>query len=166
MSNTQDNTPCAWYSEADAIELSGDDFDTAYCAELPDELEHFTEEAERDDTFESEYEEWMGFLFQGENVVLLGLEQSAHEGALLPWDMRAVRLDGIPDEALSKLHFFWDHCPEHVAAHLTLLTYWVVRLERVRRKGHATWSCREPAPPAKEESAFFRPPKLVFRRQV
>jgi hypothetical protein len=166
MSTMQEDTPCVWYAEADEIEFSEEDFDTAYCAELPDELEHFANEAALDDTFDAKYEEWMSFLFECESVVLLGLEQSAHDGALLPWDMRAVRLADIPDEALSKLHFYWDHCPKHVAAHLTLLAYWVVRFERLRRKSHATWTCREPAPPAKEESAFFRPPRLVFRRQV
>lgn len=165
MSLHQDDVPCVWHTEADSMELSSDDFDTAYCAELPDGLEHFAVVAEQDEAFEAEFEEWMTYLFDGENVVLLGLEQSCHEGALLPWDMRAVRLTGIPDAGLSRLHFFWDHCPKHVAAHLTLLAYWVVRFERVRRTGHANWSYRKPAPPVQEESSFFRPSTLVFKRQ-
>lgn len=166
MGTRQDKTPCAWSLEADRIELSYEDFHTAYCAELPERQEHFAEDAEADNDFALVHEEWMSFLFEGQMVVLLGLEQACHEGALLPWDMRAVRLADIPDEALSKLHSFWDHCPKQVAPHLTLLAYWVVRFERVRRTGQANWSCREPAPPAQEKSSFFRPSTLVFRRQT
>jgi hypothetical protein len=161
-----DDDRCPWYAQADAIELSSDDFESADAAELPEGLEHFDRQAQQDETFESEFEEWLEYLFAGEHVVLLGLEQSCHEGIPLPWDMRGVRLAGYPDEALSTLHFFWGHCPDHVAAHLMVLCYWVIRIERVRRTGRPNWSCRDPLPPAVEESAFFRPSKLIIRTQT
>lgn len=143
-----------------------DDFDTAAAADLPEGLEHYEVAAQRDGRFEAQYDEWFEYLFGAGNQVALALEQCCHEGVLLPWDMRGVRLNGVPEPVLSKLHFFWEHCPAHVAAHLMVFCYWLVRMERVRRTGRPNWSCRDPVPAQKTESAFFRPSRLVFRRQL
>lgn len=165
MTSDSSNDLCPWDAEAGAMEFASDDFDTAAAADLPQGLEHFEVAAQQDEHFEAQYDEWFEYLFWSDNQVALALEQSCHEGALLPWDMRGVRLNGVPAPALSKLHFFWHECPAHVAAHLMVLCYWVVRLERLRRTGWPNWSCRDPVPAQKTERAFFRPSKLVFRRQ-
>lgn len=140
----------AWYAEACAMALSQPDFEAASAAELPDELAHHAHAANADDQFSALEDEWLNFLY-GECFpeVLLGLEQSCHDGILLPWDMRGVRLQGIPDDALSKLHFFWRECPAHVAAYVMLQVYWLVRIERARRTGRPDWSCRGLVAPVK-----------------
>lgn len=147
------------------MEFAPDDFDTAAAAELPQGLEHFEVLAQQDEHFEAQHDEWFEYLFGADNQVALALEQSCHEGILLPWDMRGVRLNGVPEPALSKLHLFWGHCPAHVAAHLMVHCYWLVRLERLRRTGRPNWSCQDPVPAQTTEGAFFRPSRLVFRRQ-
>lgn len=156
---------CPWDVEADAIEFDADDFESAEAADLPEGQEQFGVVAQEDEFFEQQFDEWFEYLF-GNNLLALGLEQSCHDGVLLPWDMRGVRLTGIPDDALAMLRFFFKHCPKHVVAHLAVRCYWAVRLERVRRSGRPDWSCRDPLPPATEPRAFFRPSALTFRRQL
>lgn len=146
MTSGSPNDLCPWDAEAGAMAFEPDDFDTAAAADLPQGLEHFDGAAQRDERFAAQYDEWFEYLFGADNQVVLALEQSCDEGDLLPWDMRGVRLNGVPAPALSKLHFFWRWCPAHVAAHLVVLCYWVVRLERLRRTGWPNWSCRDPVP--------------------
>ena len=92
----------------------------------------------------------------------LPLEQSCHEGMLLPTGQRAVRLRSCPESLLRPLRWFFEECPRHIKAHLALYNYVLVRLDRARRTGNPEWR-PETALPAPEEPVFFRPPKLTVR---
>lgn len=152
-----------------AMEISQADFAVADAAELPLELSHFEAAAEADKDFDASVEEWLEWLFErdvafGCPVVFLALEQSAHDGMLLPWGMRGVRLAEAHAEVIDTLHFFWSHCPKHVAAHLTNYVYWLVRSERGRRRGTPHWSTRSPLPPEQPEPTWFQTRRLTIRR--
>ncbi len=156
-----------WHAEGAAIDFDDCDFDVAHAAELPDELSAHGIAAAADADFDDEFWDWFGALYEPEEqIVLLALDQSCDEGILLPWDMRGVRLWSAPPEAISKLHWFWDKCPRHIAAYVAHYNYWLVRAERARRRGSPEWSPRHPLPPVEEEHAYFRPSTLVFRRQL
>jgi hypothetical protein len=78
---------------------------------------------------------------------------------LLPWDMRAVRLQTLPDERLAQLHWIFNSCPRHVLVHVANAVYWLVRSERSRRRGHPHWSPSMALPPvpAYEIELSFKP---------
>lgn len=136
-----------WYAEADAMEISDRDFDVADSAALPDELEPYAIAAERDSNFDREFSEWLEWLGRTDCLVLFVLEQCSSEGRLLPWDMRGARLMTAPPEAVTQLHWFWEHCPKHVYVLLSHYVFWLVRSERARRRGTPNWSPRSVAPP-------------------
>ena len=154
-----------WIAEASAMELSDCDEDVAWAAELPDEVLDLVHDWDPKLDFRQESADWFEYLCSREDqLLLLALEQCCHEGILLPWDMRAVRLATAPLEAIAGLHLFWDHAPRAIAACLTYRVYWQVRAERGRRRGSPDWSPHHPLPPVKEERAFFRPSTLRLRR--
>ncbi len=149
-----------WHAEADRYEYDEDDWAAAECAELADELVHHRIAAEEDPEFDELLEEWSEYLW--EYNLRLALEQSCHEGVLLPSDQRAIRLISCPEDMLQPLRWFFRRCPRHVRSHLALVNYVVIRSERARRTGSPEWR-PETAEPAPEERAFFRPPVLKFR---
>ncbi len=151
-----------WYAEAEAIELDTRDFDVAEAAELPLALSHHVTAAELDDDFEIQRDEWLEKLY-ADIVTLLVLEQCCAEGVLLPWDMRGARLLSAPQEAIGALHQFWGDCPRHVVVHIAHYVFWLMRAERSRRRGTPHWTPQSALPPAVEDSAFFRPPRLKPR---
>lgn len=159
-----DEDPDPWYAEADAMELRANDFDVADSAELPAELSHHAIAAELDPDFDQEFDAWLEWLMQDPEALLV-LEQCSTEGILLPWDMRGARLLTAPADAIDRLHWFWDHCPKHLYVILSHYVFWLVRAERARRRSTPDWSPRSALPPpVEEESAFFRPARLVTRR--
>jgi hypothetical protein len=153
----------AWEAEGDAIDLSDSDYDVAETAELPAELHHHYATSRADPNFWTEFDEWFESLYQ-DQTLLVAIEQSCSEGILLPWDMRGVRLQSAPYPVLCRLQLFFDRCPRHVAVHLNLFVYWLVRAERARRRGTPEWSPLSPLPPSTEPRAFFRPSTLTIRR--
>lgn len=130
------------------------------CAELADELWHHRVAAEADPEFWDELSHWYECV--QENWLSLPLEQSCHEGVLLPTDMRAMRLISCPEDMLQPLRRFFLLCPRHVRSHLALYTYLTVRMERARRTGSPEWRPTT-ALPEPEERYFFRPPILKLR---
>ena len=151
-----------WYAEAQAMgdALGPRDFDVANAAELPHELSHHAIAADEDDDFDQQFDEWWDYLFDGDDqCLLLAIEQSCDEGVLLPWDMRAVRLQTLPDERLAQLHWIFNSCPRHVLVHVANAVYWLVRSERSRRRGHPHWSpsMALPSVPAYEIELSFKP---------
>jgi hypothetical protein len=159
----KDEDPDPWFAEADAMEIRANDFDVADSAELPAELSPHALAAELDPDFCPEFNEWLEWLAE-DATVLLTLEQCSAEGVLLPWDMRGARLQTAPQQAIDRLHWFWDHCPKHLYVYLSHYVFWLVRAERARRRGTPDWSPRSALPPPiEEERAFFRPSLLVTR---
>lgn len=153
-----------WYDEAHAMSngLEARDFDMAECAELPHELSHHSIAAVEDDEFQTEYQEWFEYLFEGDDqCLLLAIEQSSDDGMLLPWGMRAVRLRSAPPVILSQLHRLIGACPRQVLAHLVTYVYWLVRSERARRRGRPDWTPSMPSPPLPDYEAepSFKPMK-------
>lgn len=153
-----------WYAEAQAMSdaMEQCDFDVAEAAELPHELSHHAVAATEDDDFDEQFSEWWDYLFEGDDqCILLAIEQSCDEGVLLPWDMRAVRLQTLPSERLAQLHWVFDSCPRHVLVHVANAAYWLVRAERARRRGLPHWSPSMALPPvpAYEIEPSFRPMK-------
>lgn len=151
-----------WFAEGTAAAgICERDYDVARAAELPDELAHHAIAAANDEHFEEELNAWFEYLHEGDDLTLMvAIEQCCHEGMLLPWDMRAVRLKDIPRDVLGQLHWIFDSCPRHVLAHLTHLVYWLVRSERARRRGSPDWSSLLPLPPIEwweREEPAFRP---------
>lgn len=153
-----------WYAEAQAMgdNMERRDFEVAEAAELPHELSHHAVAAAEDDDFDVQFDEWWEYLFEGDDqCLLLAIEQSCEEGVLLPWDMRAVRLQTLPSERLVQLHWVFDSCPRHILVHIVHAAYWLVRAERARRRGLPHWSPAMPKPPvpAYEITPAFRPMK-------
>lgn len=149
-----------WLAEAERCYPTDDEWDVASCADIADELWHHKLEADSDPDFEDELLEWDIFIFQHD--LRLPLEQSCHEGVLLPLDQRAMRLVSCPESMMDPLRFFFAECPPHIQAYLALYNYVAVRLDRAKRTGHPDWR-PETANPAPEEHAFFRPQILRFR---
>jgi len=107
--------------------------------------------AAEDDDFDEQFSEWWDYLFEGDDqCLLLAIEQSCDAGVLLPWDMRAVRLQTLPRERLAQLHWVFDSCPRHILVHVVNAAYWLVRVERARRRGLPHWSPTMPKPPLPE----------------
>ena len=150
-----------WIAEAERSGFDERDFAAAQCAELADELELYVIQALADDNFDDTLYEWDCYLV--EHALWLALEQCCCDGVLLPMDQRALRVKTCPASMLSRLSWFFELCPVHVKHHLALMYYVVVRVERARRTGSPEWR-PETALPAKEDSAFFRPPVLTLRK--
>lgn len=92
-----------WLAEVDRFQHDYDDWDVAMCANLPDELWFHALAAEEDPTFWEELVDWDGHLMERE--LRLPLEQSCHEGMLLPTGQRAVRLRSCPESLLRPLRW-------------------------------------------------------------
>ena len=158
-----DETRDSWYAEGDAAAagISERDYDVAYAAELPVELSHHALAAAADADFVAERNAWFEYLHAGNDLTLMvAIEQCCHEGALLPWDMRGVRLKALPHAVLAQLHRFLDSCPRHVLVHLAHHVYWLIRSERARRRGSPEWSTSLPLPPLPawdQDEPSFRP---------
>ena len=150
-----------WLAEAWRFECDADDLTTVECAGLADELWHHKVMADEDLNFFGELLEWTDYIY--ERDLLLPLEQSCHEGMLLPVDQRAVRLESCPEQLISPLRWFFDLCPIHIQSYIALHFFALVRLDRARHTGNPDWrpstAFAEP-----EESVFFRPSKLLFRK--
>ena len=127
-----------WWEEIERMEGEPRDWELIRSAELADELVVERLMTEQDPDFENERYQWNEYVL--DRSLLLPLEQSCHEGVLLPTDMRAVRLATCPEELLSPLRWFFELCPIHVKAWIALECYLIVRSERGRRTGRADWS--------------------------
>lgn len=160
---TDDDDRDPWDAEAEAITagMEGRDYDVANAADLPAELIGHAEAADADPDFEQQFAEWLEYLHDWHDCgLMLAMEQSCHEGILLPWDMRGRRLETLPDDLLARLHRVFDDCPRHVLVHLVHYVYWLVRSERARRRGSPDWSpnLAMPPPPIDDErDRAFRP---------
>lgn len=111
--------------------------DFAACVERPAELCAHEEAATQDEDFDASYEEWLHLALN--NDLALALERSCNDqGLLLDSDMRALRLQTVPDESRHALGLFFRSCPRHVRALLAHDLFWMVRIERGRRTGTAT----------------------------
>jgi hypothetical protein len=150
-----------WLAEIDRFGFNERDFDAAACAELADELELYRVQALADHNFQETHYEWDCYLV--EHTLWLALEQSCHDGVLLPMDQRVLRLKTCPAEMLSRMSWFLELCPVHVKHHLALMYYVVVRIDRARRTSSPEWR-PETALAATENSTFFRPPTLTTRK--
>ncbi|MEI8325122.1 MAG: hypothetical protein WCH44_07090 [Betaproteobacteria bacterium] len=153
----------AWIAELERYEYDDEDFLTARCAELAEELDLFRIQALADLNFRNSFDDWDDYI-QVHNL-WLPLEQCCHDGVLLPMDQRALRVKSCPEEVLSRLRWFFSFCPAHVR-HRLALTYWVVvRIERARRTGNPEWrpATAEPRSPF-HDTVFFRPPVLTVRK--
>ncbi|MDP2165938.1 MAG: hypothetical protein Q8K21_17300 [Hydrogenophaga sp.] len=149
-----------WQEEAAEYEYSNEDLDTVECAELAEELALHEILAFEDDLYEVELAEWWAHVYEHE--LMLPLEQSCHEGVLLPVDQRAVRLESCPEEMLRPLRWFFELCPVHVKSRIALDAYLLIRMNRARRTGNPDWSPKT-AQAKPEPHAFFTAPKLKFR---
>ncbi len=126
-----------WDEEVERYGFSQDDLATVDTVEWPEELDLYRVMADNDPKFEDHWCEWTDFLYQ--HWLFLGLEQSCHDGILLPADQRAIRLQSCPEATLSKLRWFFEVCPVHVKAELALRWYWLMRIDRARRTGCPAW---------------------------
>jgi len=159
---TQPTDP--WLIEDEAIVQGLDDhvYELAACVECPAELGAHRDAADADPAFLDDHEEWFAYVHN--RGLLLPVEQScSSEGMLLVWDMRAVRLQTLPPGLLSGLHFFFEKCPRHTQAMLVHYTFWLVRFERIQRRGTPSWTVADVIIPDYEEPAFFRPDRLRTR---
>jgi hypothetical protein len=126
-----------WEEQSCFEEMLPEDWHTAAEAVAPPELDAFQVLADVDDAFESRWGEWMDFTCS--TGILLPIEQSCEDGILLPTDQRAIRLASCPEDMLKPLRRFFEGCPRHVKHLLCHYVYWLVRIERARRTGHAHW---------------------------
>lgn len=149
-----------WLAEVERFENDHDDWESAQCAELPDALWFHAIAADEDPHFGNEMYDWEEYIVAHD--LRLPLEQSCHEGMLLPTGQRAVRLRSCPESLLRPLRWFFEECPRHVKAYLAVHNHALVRMDRARRTGNPDWR-PETALPAPEERVFFRPPKLTVR---
>ncbi len=152
----------AWLDELERIGFDEEDFLTARCAELADELDLYRVQALADPNFQDSLYHWDCGIW--EHNLWLALEQCCHEGVLLPMAMRSLRVQTAPKEMLQGLQYFFRECPKHVMHHLALMYWVVIRIDRARRTGNPDWR-PETAPkrPPYHDTVFFRPPKLTFR---
>jgi hypothetical protein len=153
----------AWWAELERFEFDENDFWTAKCAELADELDLYRIQALGDPNFEDSKYEWDCYIVEYD--LWLALEQCCQDGVLLPMDQRALRVKTCPEKMLSPLRRFFQHCPVHVKHHLALMYYVVLRMDRARRTGSPEWR-PETAPPRPpfHDTVFFRPPILTVRK--
>lgn len=149
-----------WREESEQYAHAYEDHDTVGCAELAEELAWHEILARADDNYEAELVEWWEHVF--EHQFMLPLEQSCHEGILLPVDQRAVRLESCPEDMLRPLRWFFELCPVHIKSRIALDCYLLIRMDRARRTGNPHWSPKT-AVSAPEEHAFFTPPVATFR---
>lgn len=152
-----------WWAEIERFSFDDAAFRAAECAELSEELDLYRVQALADYGFEQSLYDWDCFVV--ENSFWLPLEQSCHDGVLLPMDQRALRVQTCPEEVLSKLRWFFEICPAHVKHHLALMYYVAIRVDRARRTGSPEWraaTAELSAPP--HDSIFFRPPLLTVRK--
>lgn len=136
-------TCSSWLEEAELIDFDERSIAVANAAEWSEELWDASLEAHSDPQYEQLHDEWLDHLTMATEpfgLMLLGIEQSCHEGILLPWDMRAVRLWSAPPELLTKLHTYWRLCPWYIAELQSYSIYWLVRAGRGRRSGRPDWS--------------------------
>ena len=153
----------AWWAESERFEFDNDDFWTAECAELADELDLFRIQALADPDFKRSKYGWDCYIV--EYSLWLPLEQCCQDGVLLPMDQRTLRVRTCPDAMLSPLGWFFQHCPVHVKHPLALMYCVVLRMDRARRTGSPEWR-PETAPPRDpfHDTVFFRPPVLTVRK--
>lgn len=159
--------PHPWHIEAEAISLGLTEhvFELADCVEWPAEFAAHAQAADADPDHAAGFDEWMAYL--SEHDLLLPVEQSCDsQGLLLPWDMRGVRLQTVPVATLGRLHLFFEKCPRHTRALLVHNVFWLVRFERVQRRGTAKWSVNDVVFPDLEEPAFFKPNRLTLRNSA
>ena len=74
-----------WREETELYTHEDEDIDTVECAELADELAWHEILVFEDDNYEIELVEWWDHVY--EHRLMLPLEQSCHEGILLPVDL-------------------------------------------------------------------------------
>ena len=153
----------AWMVEVDLFGFDEEDFRTADCAELADELDLFRIQALADDNFYDTMYEWDCYIV--EHSLWLPLEQCCNDGVLLPMGQRELRVKTCPQVMRGRLGYFFGHCPAHVKHHLALMYWVVVRIDRARRTGSPEW--RPETAPLRthlHDTVFFRPPKLTVRK--
>ena len=152
-----------WWLEIESFSFDDSAFRAAECAELAEELDLYRVQALTDVGFEQSLYDWDCFVV--ENSLWIPLEQSCHDGVLLPMDQRALKVKTCPEDVLSKLRWFFEICPAHVKHHLALMYYVAVRVDRARRTGSPEWraATAELSLPI-HDSAFFRPPLLTVRK--
>jgi len=149
-----------WVEEAERYQFVDGDDETVGCAELADELAWHEEVADDDPEYHQELVEWTEYVYEHE--LLLPIEQSCHDGVLLPTDQRAIRLESCPERMLRPLRWFFELCPAHVKSRICLDFFLLVRIDRARRTGSPDWRA-DKATPNPEPHAFFTPPRLKFR---
>ncbi len=160
-SSPQERLGNLWLAEAERFEYDQGDWDTVACAELPEKFSHHKIAAEKDVNYENERDEWTEFIYQ--HSLMLPLEQSCHEGVLLPTSQRAIRLESCPEILLKKLRWFLEECPSHVKSRMAMEFSLLVRIDRARRTGNPDWRPTTSLPAPETDRAFFRPPKLTVR---
>ncbi|MEQ1686344.1 MAG: hypothetical protein ABL916_22065 [Burkholderiaceae bacterium] len=161
------NVTDAWQVEAEEISLGVTDhvFELVDCVDVPAELAAHVQAADTDPERSAVFDEWMAYL--SEHDLLLPVEQSCDsQGLLLPWDMRGVRLQTVPLATLSRLHMFFAKCPRHTRALIVHYVFWLVRFERVQRRGTAEWTVNDVVFPKSEVPAFFKPSRLTLRNSA
>ena len=153
----------AWMAEVDLFGFDDEDFGTAECAELADELDLFRIQALTDDNFYDTMYEWDCYIV--EHNLWLPLEQCCNDGVLLPMGQRELRVKTCPQGLRDRLGYFFGNCPAHVKHHLALIYWVVVRIDRARRTGSPEWR-PETAPQRAHlhDTVFFRPSKLTVRK--
>ena len=159
--NKQEQFGHLWLAEAERYEYDDRDERTIECADLADELWHHTVTAAEDPDYFTELDEWTGYIYEHE--LMLPLEQSCHEGVLLPTGQRAIRLQSCPESLLGPLRWFFELCPRHVKSRIALDFYLLARIDRARRTGNPDWRPTSAIPAPETDRAFFRPPVLKFR---
>lgn len=148
-----------WWAELDRYDYEDRDWEAADCAELADEIAYLDAAIVDEQQFMDSYCEWHALMC--DRTIWLPLEQSCHEGVLLPPEQRAVRLASCPEELLQPLRWLFELCPAPVKAHLALRTYVALRSERARRTGSPEWRPQgakpaEPEPPGARRSFVWR----------
>ena len=161
--NDREKLEDAWFAEVEEFGFDDEDFRTADCAELADELDLFRIQALADQNFHDIMYEWDCYIV--EHSLWLTLEQCCNEGVLLPMGQRELRVKTCPPRLRNRLSYFFGNCPVHVKHHLALMYWVVVRIDRARRTGSAEWRPETASPRSPfHDTVFFRPPKLTVRK--
>ena len=133
------NLQDAWYTEARAIAVVAGDHEVAAAAYLDAALDELIEDVEDDPGFSPAFTEWQQTI-GANSMLMLAVEQACKGGVLASVVWRCRRLATAPASVKAAFQDFVDNCPPHVAAMLAHQFYWLVRAERSRRTGSASWT--------------------------
>ena len=139
-------------------------YQAADCAEgLPDEISELMHQADKDENFRDQFDEWEIFISKNHLWVLI--EQSCDDAVMLSKDQIFTRVKNCPREWLGPFETLLNFCPTHVLAFLAQRHYLATRMERTERFGKPDWRPNEgPFSIPEWENSSWKKASFVIRK--